>query len=150
MGDRTMEEKSLSVSNQQIVESLENDTAEATSALVDKLFSNPEAVLNSFASIINTATQAQTEALSKIYVAAIQGEVIRQANELKSKDEAIRRFNDQVDNVLKDLDMENQVAVDNVIRLIQTLRSGLRDALEGVHNHRSLLDKLPLPWRRKN
>ena len=137
-----MEEKSLSVSNQQIVESLENDTAEATSALVDKLFSNPEAVLNSFASIINTATQAQAEALSKIYVAAIQGEVIRQ-------DEAIRRFNDQVDNVLGKLDMENPIVVDNVVRIIQELRSGLRTALEGVHHH-SLLDKLPLPWRRKN
>lgn len=144
-----MEEKQLSVCNQQIVESLENDTAEATSALVDKLFSNPEAVLNSFASIINTATQAQAEALSKIYVAAIQGEVIRQANELKSKDEAIRRFNDQVDNVLGKLDMENPMVVDNVVRIIQELRSGLRTALEGVHHH-SLLDKLPLPWRRKN
>lgn len=144
-----MEEKSLSVSNQQIVDSLENETAEVTSALVDKLFSNPEAVLNSFVSIINTATQAQAEALSKIYVAAIQGEVLRQANELKSKDEAIRRFNDQVDNVLEKLDMENPMVVDNVVRVIQELRSGLRDALEGVHHH-SLLDKLPLPWRRKN
>lgn len=140
-----MDEKNIVVSNDKIVESLNTMSPEATVALIQELCPDPQAVLNSFVDLADRMYKTSTQAMTTIYCQALAAEVAREARELDSKDEAIKRYNDQVDKLLDTISFDDPAKMDIVIKFMQESRETLKPELYGIQR-KSLLDRLP--WRK--
>lgn len=140
-----MDEKNIVVSNDKIVESLNTMSPEATVALIQELCPDPQAVLNSFVDLADRMYKTSAETMTKIYCQALVAEVAREARELDSKDEAIKRYNDQVDKLLDTISFDDPAKMDMVIMFMKESRETLKTELYEIQR-KSLLDRLP--WRK--
>lgn len=112
---------------------------------IERLLANEniDILLRSMAQVAGEMSSNMFQAVSKIYSQAIVAQVMEDARELQSKDEAMRRYNDQVDKILDGLDFTDTVKVENVNRTIENIGRQMDKAMARF-GKKSLFSRLGL------
>lgn len=91
--------------------------------------------------VASNLSTAAFETISKIYTNAILAQERLEIKDMQDEATILKRFNDQVDNVILQLDLKDIKTVENFERVIESLRRNLREQLSGKKK-RSLLGML--------
>jgi len=118
-----MSENPIEIVNTAVIEKAKSGDYSAISNII-----SDESAEQLIIGLVGIASQLPAQAfttISEIYTKAIIAQERIEIENIHSEAEILRRFNDQVDKVMDDLDLRDTVSVDNFTKVVSQLRDNL-------------------------